>query len=44
MLFRSVPAGSSGTDRFFQVWYRDSGQTDGTGAGLTNALQVRYCD
>lgn len=39
-----VPAGSSGTDRFFQVWYRDSGQTDGTGAGLTNALQVRYCD
>jgi hypothetical protein len=39
-----VPAGSSGTDRYFQAWYRDTAQTDGTGAGLTDGLQIRYCD
>jgi hypothetical protein len=39
-----VPAGSSGTDRYFQAWYRDTAQTDGTGAGLSNGLQVRFCD
>lgn len=39
-----VPVGSSGSDKFFQAWYRDVAALDGTGAGLSNGLQIRYCD
>ena len=39
-----ILAGSSGTTRFFQAWYRDPGHPDGTGAGLTSAVEVQFCD
>ncbi len=32
----------SGTTRDYQFWFRDPLQLDGTGAGLSNALQVRF--
>jgi hypothetical protein len=37
-------AGSSGTTRYFQAWYRDPAHTDGIGVGLTNGLEVHICD
>jgi len=40
----SVPVDSSGSDRFYQAWYRDVNAVDGTGAGLSDGLQIRFCD
>jgi hypothetical protein len=31
-----------GTKLHFQFWFRDPGQADGSGSGLTNALEVRF--
>lgn len=39
-----VAANSAGTTRYFQAWFRDSQHLDGTGAGLTDGLEVRFCD
>jgi len=33
-----------GTTRDYQFWFRDPAHPDGTGAGLSNALQVRFFD
>ena len=42
----SVPVapGSSGTTRYYQMWYRDPAHTDGTGVGLSDAVKVDFCD
>ncbi len=40
----AVPPGSSGSTRYFQFWYRDPSHPDGTGVGLTDGLQVIFCD
>jgi hypothetical protein len=34
--------GLAGATRDFQVWFRDSQHPDGTGSGLSNALQARF--
>jgi len=43
----STPIGVSLTDlgrtRYFQWWFRDPAQPDGTGVGLSNALEVTFC-
>ena len=31
------------TTRFYQVWFRDPQQADGTGVALSSALEVRFC-
>ncbi|HVS10078.1 MAG TPA: VCBS repeat-containing protein [Planctomycetota bacterium] len=33
-----------GTRRWYQMWYRDPQHPDGTGIGLTAALEVEFCD
>lgn len=33
-----------GTSRWYQVYYRDPAHPDGTGVGLSNALEVNFCD
>lgn len=33
-----------GTSRWYQVYYRDPAHPDGTGVGLSNALEVDFCD
>lgn len=33
-----------GQTRNYQFWFRDPTHTDGTGSGLTNAIQVPICD
>jgi hypothetical protein len=32
-----------GRTRFFQYWFRDPAHPDGTGVGLSNALEVTFC-
>jgi hypothetical protein len=32
-----------GKTRFFQYWFRDPAHPDGTGVGLSNALEVTFC-
>lgn len=39
-----VAPGSSGTKRYYQAWYRDGAHSDGTGVGLTDAVEVQFCD
>ncbi|MFT7668369.1 MAG: hypothetical protein ACI8X5_001061 [Planctomycetota bacterium] len=39
-----IDPGSSGTKRFYQAWFRDLGAFDGTTAGLSNAIEVEFCD
>jgi hypothetical protein len=39
-----IAAGSSGTTRYYQAWFRDGAQADGTSAGLSDGLEVRFCD
>ena len=39
-----IAPGSSGTTRFFQAWFRDGQNPDGTSAGLSNGLEVLFCD
>jgi hypothetical protein len=38
-----VAPSQAGTTRFYQVWFRDPANTDGTGVGLSPALRVDYC-
>ena len=38
----NLDASLLGVTRDFQFWFRDPQQLDGTGAGLSNALQVRF--
>jgi Zn-dependent metalloprotease len=33
-----------GTTRYFQVWMRDPQNTDGTGVGMSDGLEVTFCD
>jgi photosystem II stability/assembly factor-like uncharacterized protein len=33
-----------GTKRWYQFWYRDPAHPDGTGSGLSDALEVTFCD
>ena len=33
-----------GLTRYYQVWYRDPQQQDGTGIGLSNGLEVIFCE
>jgi hypothetical protein len=40
----TVLAGSSGTKKFYQWWYRDPGHPDGTAVGLSDGLEVLFCD
>ena len=42
--FQPVAAGSSGTTRFYQAWYRDVAHMDGTGIGLSDGMEIRFCD
>jgi hypothetical protein len=39
-----VAAGAVGTSRFFQVWMRDPAHSDGTGVGMSNGLQITFCE
>jgi hypothetical protein len=32
-----------GTDRYYQFWFRDPAQPDGTTVGLTNGVKVGFC-
>ena len=32
-----------GFTRWFQFWFRDSANPDGTGTGLTDAVEVQFC-
>ena len=32
-----------GTTRYYQVWFRDPQQSDGTGIGLSTGLAVKFC-
>jgi hypothetical protein len=32
-----------GVQRNYQYWFRDPQHPDGTGAGLTDAVEVHYC-
>ena len=32
-----------GRTRYFQWWFRDAAQLDGTGVGLSNAVEVVFC-
>ncbi len=41
---QAVVVGSSGTTRYYQAWFRDNAQLDGTGIGLSDALAVTFCD
>ncbi|MFT4542042.1 MAG: Zn-dependent metalloprotease [Planctomycetota bacterium] len=38
-----IDAGMVGQTRFYQWWYRDPLHTDGTGIGLSDGLQVLFC-
>jgi len=42
----AIPTGAqlAGATRWFQFWFRDANQADGTGVGLSNGLQVTFCD
>ena len=40
----AVDPGSSGTKEYFQYWYRDPAHLDGTSVGLSDGLEVLYCD
>jgi hypothetical protein len=39
----SIDISQIGSHRWFQFWFRDTGHPDGTGAGLTDALDVTFC-
>jgi hypothetical protein len=38
-----VEASLLGTSRCFQTWFRDPAHPDGTGVGLSSALEVEFC-
>jgi hypothetical protein len=39
-----VPLADVGTTRYFQVWMRDPLHLDGTGVGMSDGLEVTFCD
>ena len=39
-----VAAGMSGVTKYFQHWFRDPAHPDGTGVGLSDGLEVKFCD
>jgi photosystem II stability/assembly factor-like uncharacterized protein len=39
-----MEASFAGTTRWYQFWYRDPAQIDGTGCALSNALEVQFCE
>lgn len=39
----SIGASAAGSQRYFQFWFRDPAQSDGTNAGLSNGLAVWFC-
>lgn len=39
----SISAAAAGSQRYFQFWFRDPAQSDGTNAGLSNGLAVWFC-
>ncbi|MDP6370147.1 MAG: hypothetical protein QF615_11105, partial [Planctomycetota bacterium] len=39
-----ISAGDVGTTRYYQWFFRDPGHADGTNAGLSNALEVPFCN
>ncbi len=39
-----IDAGDVGTTRYYQWFFRDPGHADGTNAGLSNALEVPFCN
>ncbi|MFT7485618.1 MAG: hypothetical protein ACI9F9_001468 [Candidatus Paceibacteria bacterium] len=41
---QAVEIGSSGSKRYYQSWFRDPAHQDGTGAGLTDGVEVTFCD
>ncbi len=44
MVPMAVDPGSSGSKQYFQFWYRDPAHVDGTSVGLSDGLEVLYCD
>jgi len=40
----AVPAGAGGTRKYFQFWYRDPANPDGTSVGLSDGLEVLFCE
>jgi len=38
-----ITANQIGTRRLFQLWFRDTAHPDGTGVGLSDALDVTFC-
>ncbi len=44
MVPMAVDPGSSGSEEYFQFWYRDPAHPDGTDVGLSDGLEVLYCD
>jgi len=39
----SIDLAQIGTERWYQLWFRDTSQPDGTGVGLSDALDVIFC-
>jgi hypothetical protein len=39
-----MQAAWAGTTRNFQFWFRDPAHPDGTGVGLSNGVEVVFCD
>jgi len=39
----SISAAAAGSQRYFQFWFRDPAQSDGTNAGLSISLAVWFC-
>ena len=46
LLFMTTPVAVDptmvGTERYYQLWYRDPQHPDGTGVGLSSALRVVF--
>ncbi len=38
-----IDATMPGTERYYQFWFRDPQHLDGTGVGLSSALEVHFC-
>jgi hypothetical protein len=39
-----VATADVGSTRYFQVWMRDPTHADGTGIGMSDGLQITFCD
>lgn len=42
-LAADIDVSDLGKSRYFQWWFRDTAQLDGTGVGLSNGLEVLFC-